>query len=104
MSLATIPITWQAYVHYRSKDTSFKRAEVPVDTYPTYSFCLHPPDDYEKSKVELPFHDFVLGKTFNISYYTEGFWLEFISEGDKYNNVSGETLTVKLITNSLTRL
>ena len=73
-----------------------------MDTYPTYSFCLYPPDDYKRSEVELPFHDYVLGKTFNISYYTEGFWFEITSEGNKYNNVSGETLNVKLITQLFT--
>ena len=66
LTLATIPFTWQAFVQYQSKDTSFKRREVPIDgsEVPALSFCFHPPDEYNSSEVNLPFHDYVFGEKF----------------------------------------
>ena len=100
LSLATIPFTWQAFLQHQSKDTSFKLLEVPIDgtKIATFTFCFHPPFDYNKSEVELPFHDYVLGKNSNISYYANGTWFRITSEGNKYNHNSKENLNVQLIT------
>ena len=100
LSLATIPFTWQAFIQYESKATSFQiRAEVPNDgsEIPTWSFCFYPPLSYNGSTVDLPFHDYVLGKNFNISYRANSTWFNITSEGNTFHKASGEHINVQLI-------
>ena len=98
LGLLSIPFIWQALQQYQAKDSSFKRAEVPVGVeFPTFSFCFHPPNGYKNSNDKLPFHDYVLGKNFNISYYANSTWFTITSEGTKFNNISAETLQVQYV-------
>ena len=99
LSLATIPFTWQAFVQYESKVTSFQRAEVPIDgsEIPTFSFCFGEPFNYNRSQIDLPLFDYVLGKTFNISYYVDLAFFNITSEGDKFIEASGEQLNVQWV-------
>ena len=64
---AAIGFIYQSLVQYQSKDTSFKRAEIPVksEDIPTITFCLIPEGSIEWG----PPYSFILGRDFNISYY-----------------------------------
>ena len=86
---------WQAIVQFESKATSFKRAEIKVDFFPTYSFCLDPPNlAYEEWG---PPYDYILGRDFNLSYYANGSWFLITSVGQKYNENSHETVYLEEI-------
>ena len=94
-----VAFIWQALIQYRSEDTSFKRAEVPVGTdFPTYSFCLYPPN-FTTSDWGPPY-DYILGKEFNISYYANGTWFNISSVGPIFNKISEENLNVEMIATS----
>ena len=92
---AATAFIWQALIQYESKDTSYKRAEVPVVDFPTLSFCLplavHTYFDWG------PPYDYMLGKDFNISYFSNGTWLNISSVGQKYHEVTSETILVEQI-------
>ena len=72
---AAIGFIYQSLVQYQSKDTSFKRAEIPVksEDIPTFTFCLIPEGGFEWG----PPYPFILGRDFNISY-------EMITDENKY--------------------
>ena len=82
---AAIGFIYQSLVQYQSKDTSFKRAEIPVksEDIPTFTFCLIPEGGFEWG----PPYPFILGRDFNISYFmstdenTE-FLVNITTEGD----------------------
>ena len=64
---AAIGFIYQSLVQYQSKDTSFKRAEIPVksEDVPTFIVCLvqpFPPYNWG------PPYPYILGRDFNISY------------------------------------
>ena len=95
---AAVAFIWQALIQYRSKDTSFKRAEVPIGTiFPTFSFCLIPNDDDIPQADWGPPYEHILGRDFNFTYYVSGTWFPITSEGSTFVNVTEETLNVQMV-------